>query len=173
MRLLWALALLVSACADTSDPDVRIERQSTTLADASTSAWTEGGAVLVAAPGTFQFPQPLSLRISIIDNKMLDADGAPTQLKITSATLAPYGTDASELTIKSQPTCQQNFCSGELQVEGQGESLLTIEAEGDGGKQQDCFYFAVYEDADPTTAGAMYQTELEKKQKDCRASFWN
>ena len=32
----------------------------------------EGGGVLVAVPGTFSFPQPLSLRISIVDSKVLE-----------------------------------------------------------------------------------------------------
>lgn len=173
MRLLLAAALLLPACTDTSDPDLRTERQTATLTNAKSTSWVEGGAVLVGVPGTFSFPQPLSLRISIVDSKVLDADGMPTQLKITSATLAPYNMDAGELTVKTEPTCAQNFCTAELVVSAQGSSMLTIQADGPNGKQNDCFYYGVYEDADPTTAGAMYQTELEKKQKDCRATFWN
>ena len=33
-------------------------------------------------PGTFAFLQPLSLRLSIVDSKKVDADGMPLQLKI-------------------------------------------------------------------------------------------
>ena len=173
MRLLLAAALLLPACTDTSNPDLRTERQTATLANANTNAWVEGGAVLVGQPGTFAFPQPLSLRISIVDSLMKDADGVPKQLKITSATLAPYNMDGGDLTVKTNPTCAANFCTAELVVSAQGSGVLTIQADGPDGKQNDCFYFGVYEDADPTTAGAMYRTELEKKQKDCRATFWN
>ncbi|HUS31196.1 MAG TPA: hypothetical protein VMZ53_21950 [Kofleriaceae bacterium] len=173
MRLLCAALLLTAAaCTDDSDPDVRVERQVATLDDASAAAWSQGGAVLVGVPGTFAFPQPLSLRISIVDNKQLDEEMSPTQLKITSATLATYG-DASELTVKTQPSCAANFCSAELEVSAQGASMLTIEADGPDGKQTECFYYAIYEADDPATAGATYRTELETKQRECRATYWN
>lgn len=167
-----ACALLLAACTTDSDPDARIERQSTTLKNASTDAWAEGGAVMVAVPGTFSFPQPLSLRISIVDNKVLDADMAPTQLTIKSAKLAPYEAAVTLETV-SEPTCSQNFCTTELEVTGLGESMLTITAEGPDGTQHDCFYFGVYEEADPVTAGTTYRRALEDKQAECRATFWN
>lgn len=167
-----AALLLLGACTTDTDPDARIERQSTTLADANASAWKEGGGVLVAVPGTFTFPQPLSLRISIVDNKVPDADGAPTQLTIKTATLAPYES-AATLEVVSAPTCSQNFCSAEFKVTGLGESMLTVSADGPDGKQNDCFYFAMYEETDPVTAGTTHRTELEAKQSDCRAMFWN
>ena len=175
MRLLCALAIaaLVPACTTDSDPDARVERQTSTLDDANAAGWQEGGAVLVGVPGTFAFPQPLSLRISIVDNLVLDEEMSPTQLRITSATLGQYGSEPTQLTITTQPTCAANYCSAELSVAAQGSSFLTIEAEGPDGKQTECFYYAIYEDADPTTAGASHRTELEAKQRDCRATYWN
>lgn len=167
-----ACVLLLAACTTESDPDARIERQSTTLEDANAQAWAEGGAVLVAVPGTFSFPQPLSLRISIVDHKVLDAEMAPTQLTIKSATLTPYESAATLETV-SAPTCSQLFCTAELKVTGLGESMLTVSAEGPEGTQNECFYFGVYEDSDPVTAGASYRTTLEDKQAECRATFWN
>src|SRR6478752_2271017 len=115
MRIAVALVLLLGACTTDSDPDVRVERQSTTIAAASSASWAEGGAVLVGVPGTFSFPQPLALRISVVDKKKLDASGAPTQLKITSATIATYGA-STELSVVSPPTCAANFCTAELSV---------------------------------------------------------
>ena len=173
LLLLAALAALVPACTTDSDPDVRVERQTSTLDEADTAAWAKGGAVLVGLPGTFTFPQPLSLRISIVDNLVLDEEMVPTQLRITGATLGPYGSEPTQLTVTTQPTCAANFCSAELQVAAQGSSFLTIEADGPDGKQTECFYYGIYEDADPTTAGETHRTELEAKQSDCRATYWN
>lgn len=166
-----ACLLLLGACTTDSDPDVRIERQSATIANANTDAWAEGGAVLVAAPGTFSFPQPLALRISIVDNIVLDAEGAPTQLTINTATLATFET-AATVEVVSAPACSRNFCTAELKVTGSGSSMLTVSADGPEGTQNDCFYFGVYEEADPASAGATYRAELEAKQADCRAMYW-
>jgi hypothetical protein len=176
MRLLCALvaiAALIPACTTDSDPDARVERQTSKLDDANAADWKEGGAVLVGVPGTFQFPQPLSLRISIVDNNVPDDETPPTQLRITSATLGQYGSEPTQLSVVSQPTCAANFCSAELSVTASGSSFLTIEADGPDGKQTECFYYAIYEDADPTTAGDAHRTELEAKQRDCRATYWN
>lgn len=172
MRIVAAIALLLGACTTNSDPDVRIERQSTTVADANTAAWAEGGAVLVAVPGTFSFPQPLAIRISLIDSKKLDASGAATQLTLTSATIALYGSD-NEAQLVDAPTCERNFCTAGLTVAAAGQSMLTVKAVGPDGELNDCFYYGVYEDADPAAAGATHQSELEAEQADCRASFWN
>jgi hypothetical protein len=176
MRLLLralALAALLPACTTDFDPDARVERQTSTLDDASAANWQEGGAVLVGLPGTFQFPQPLALRISIVDNHVPDEETPPTQLRITSATLGQYGTEPTQLTVTTQPTCAANFCTAELSVAASGSSFLTIEADGPDGKQTECFYYAIYEDADPTTAGETHRSELEAKQRDCRATYWN
>lgn len=167
-----ACVLLLGACATDSDPDLRIERQDTTIADADVNAWKEGGAVLVALPGTFDFPQPLSLRLSIVDSKLLDEEGTPTQLTIKTATLSPYES-AATLEVVTAPSCSQKFCTAELKVTGLGESMMTISADGPDGTQNDCFYFGVYEESDPVTSGTAHRTELEAKQSDCRAMFWN
>ena len=175
MRLLCALAVaaLVPACTTDSDPDARVERQTSTLDNANAAGWSEGGAVLVGVPGTFSFPQPLSLRISIVDNLIPDEGGAPTQLRITAATLGQYGSESSQLTVTTPPTCAANFCTAELEVAAQGSSFLTIEADGPDGKQTECFYYAIFEADDPVAEGTARRTELEAKQRDCRATYWN
>jgi hypothetical protein len=171
MRIAAGL-LVLGACTTESDPDLRIERQSTTLADANAAAWAEGGAVLVAQPGTFSFPQPLSVRLSIVDSEVLDAEGAPTALKIQTAKLDAYES-ATSIEVVSQPTCSQTFCMAELSVKSTGASMFVVSAEGPEGTQNDCFYFGAFEETDPVTAGAAHQTELETKQSECRATFWN
>jgi hypothetical protein len=171
MRIAAGL-LVLGACTTESDPDLRIERQSAALADVNAAAWAEGGAVLVAQPGTFAFPQPLSVRLSIVDSKALDADGAPTALKIETAKLTAYES-ATNVEVVSQPTCSQAFCTAELSVTSAGASMFTVSADGPDGMQNDCFYFGVFEEADPVTAGTAHQTELEMKQSECRATFWN
>jgi len=163
--------VLLAACATRSDPDVRVERQAAAFDDIKAANWVEGGAVLVALPGTFTFPQPVSLRISVIDSKELTADGVPTQLAVMTASVGVY--DQGPIEIARQPACQQNYCTAELRVNAQGAGILTIITNGVAGTQKDCFYYGIYEDADPAAAGTMYQTQLEKQQSACRASFWN
>jgi hypothetical protein len=171
MRTCALLAVLLGACASDSDPDVHIERQSATVANANAASWAEGGAVLVGVPGTFSFPQPLSLRISVVDSKKLDENGVPAQLKIMSATIATYGS-GGELQVVSAPSCAANYCTAELTVSAMGASMLTVSAVGPDGTQNDCFYYGVFEDADPSAVGATQQTALETQQADCRASYW-
>lgn len=163
--------VLLAACATETDPDVRVERQAAAIADIKASNWAEGGAVLVAVPGTFTFPQPLSVRISVVDSKDLTADGVPTQLGVMTASVGIF--DQGPLEIARQPACQQNYCTAELRVTAQGSGMLTIITDGAAGTQKDCFYYGIYEAADPAAAGMMYQTQLEKQQYDCRATFWN
>ena len=86
------------------------------------------------------------------------------------ATLAGPLYPRPDLSRARAPTCAQNFCTAELKVTGLGESMLTVSANGPDGKQNDCFYFGVYEgDADSATAD---RDALEAKQADCRAMYW-
>lgn len=168
MRFLVALALLVVGCSD-GDPDVRVQRQPASLAQASDTAWADGGAILAGEPGSFTFPQPLAVRISIVDSEARDAEGTPTQLTITSAELGPFGTVVSE--VATAPSCSGSFCTAELRIADAGSSVLTVTAVGPEGTQTDCFYYAVIEDPSPGAAGAALMTELETQQEDCRASL--
>src|SRR3954462_6113637 len=99
MRTCALLAMLLGACASDSDPDVHIERQSATVASANAASWAEGGAVLVGVPGTFSFPQPLSLRISVVDSNKLDENGIPAQLRPS----APPCSSSPRTTAHSRP----------------------------------------------------------------------
>ena len=167
MRL--ALAVCLVGCTH-SDPDVLVERQASTLDAASDAAWQLGGAVRVALPGTFEFPQPLALRISIVDSDMIDMVGAPKQLSIDSATLTSYG--AANYEVAAPPSCAASFCMAELFIAEPGALMFIVSGRGDGATQQDCFYYGVIEDAaDPQAAGAAMQAELEQDQADCRRSL--
>jgi hypothetical protein len=167
MRIAVALSLWVG-CSD-GDPDVRVQRQAATVTQATDSAWADGGAVLAGQPGSFDFPQPLALRISIVDSEAIDAEGVPTPLMIESAVLERFGDGVFELV--SEPTCTEEACVAELRILGRGSSMLAIRATGPEGTQNDCFYYAIVEDASPDTAGEAMLTELEAQQQDCRASF--
>jgi hypothetical protein len=162
-------ALLV-ACTDDGDPDIRIERQSSTLAEAKDVNWSTGGAVLAAQPGSFAFPQPLALRISLVDSKAIDENGVAAQLALQSVALAAFGTGTFE--IATEPTCQENYCEAELRITAAGSSMLTVEATG-AASEGDCFYYAIIEDAAPETAGAALRTELETRQRECYASLFD
>lgn len=168
MKRCLVLAVVIAGCTTDFDPDVRVERQNATAATASADGWTEGGAVLVGEPGTFVFPQPLSLRMSIVDSKDVDADGVKKQLTITSASVEPVG--AGTVEVVGMPACQQNYCIAELRVLAAGASMLEVAGTGPDGTQHECIYYGIYEDADPAV-GTTHRAELEAQQSECRAMF--
>lgn len=168
MRSCLVVAVVLAGCATDFDPDIKVERQAATVASASATDWAEGGAVLVGEPGTFLFPQPLSLRISIIDSKSLDPDGNKEQLRIQSASVELVG--SGQVEVVSTPTCQENYCVAELSVLAAGASMLKVAGTGPDGTQRDCIYYGIYEDADPAV-GTTHRAELETQQAECRATF--
>ena len=168
MKTCLVLAVVLAGCATDFDPDLRIERQAAAASTASAAGWTEGGAVLVGEPGTFLFPQPLSLRLSIVDSKDVDVDGVKKQLAIDSASVELVG--AGEVEVVSTPTCQQNYCIAELRVLAAGASMLKVAGSGPDGTQHECIYYGIYEDAD-ASAGTTHRAELEMQQSECRAAF--
>jgi hypothetical protein len=168
MKTCLALAVVLAGCATDFDPDVRIERQAATAATASAAGWTEGGAVLVGPPGTFAFPQPLSLRMSIVDSKDVDPDGIKKQLTIQAASVEVSGT--AQVEVMATPTCKQNYCIAELEVLAAGPSMLKVTGMGPDGAQHDCFYYGIYEGAD-VAVGDAHREELETQQAECRGSF--
>src|SRR5690606_11738531 len=113
MMVRVALLATIAACTST-DLDVRVERQSSTLAQASADGWTPGGAVLVGAPGTFAFPQPLALRVMLVDGDATVAEGeAPEPLLISDVTLGVHG---GAFEIVQSPVCQPTYCEAELSI---------------------------------------------------------
>lgn len=168
MKTCLVLAVVLAGCTTDFDPDVRIERQAATAATASAAGWTEGGAVLVGAPGTFAYPQPLSLRMSIVDSKDVDADGIKKQLTIDAATVEVSG--LGQVEVVSAASCHQNYCITELRVLAAGASMLKVAGVGPDGTQHDCFYYGIYEDTD-AAAGAAHRDELEMQQAECRNRF--
>ncbi|NVB81548.1 MAG: hypothetical protein HOV81_24350 [Kofleriaceae bacterium] len=167
MKSCLVLAVALAGCATDFDPDVRVERQAATAATAAADGWTEGGAVLVGEPGTFVFPQPLSLRMSIVDSKDV-VDGVKKQLTIASASVELVGSGTVE--VVGTPSCQQNYCIAELRVLAAGASMLKVAGTGPDGTQRECIYYGIYEDADPAV-GTVHRDELETQQSKCRATF--
>jgi hypothetical protein len=167
ISVMRALALLVLAAAcNTTDPDVRVERQASPLADATDAGWQSGGAVLVGTAGSFAFPQHVALRISLVDSNTVDAEGVATPLPIDTVTVELHGAASGDISV--EPTCDALACTAELLVLEAGTTMLEVIAAGGGDSEGDCFYYAVQEDADPTAASASLRTELETQQATCR-----
>jgi hypothetical protein len=165
-----ALAILVLAGAcNAADPDVRVERQASALADATDADWQVGGAVLVGPAGSFAFPQHVALRISLVDGNSVDAEGVATPLPIETVSLELHGTAAADISI--EPTCDALVCTAELLVLEAGSTMLEVVADGPDDSEGDCFYYAVQEDADPVAASESLRTELEAQQTTCRTAL--
>ncbi len=168
MRLLaWLapLGLLGTACMGT-DWDVRVERQETKLANVTEAGWRIGGGVVVGEPGTITFPQYVALRISLVDSNNPDADGNPLALPVDEISVATRGLAAGDLSV--EPTCDGTACTAELLVLEAGSVMLEVGATSGDGHEEDCWYYAVQEDADPAGAAAALRTELETEQTECR-----
>lgn len=166
MRACLALLVAASACSS-NDASIRIERQPTTLAAATDDGWIAGGALLVAAPGSFTFPQPVAVRITLVDR---DAEMPEPEL-ISTATLTVFGEGVAEIT--QSLTCQPTYCEAQLSVTAAGDAMLQAEALGKDGEGRDCFYYAVHEDADPTAASPALYEAIEAKQHDCQRDLFD
>jgi hypothetical protein len=167
MRAL-AVLVVVGAC-NAADPDVRFERQASALADANDADWQIGGAVFVGTAGTFAFPQHVALRISLVDSNTTDADGAATALPIETVSLELYGQSSGDISV--EPTCDALACTAELLVLEAGITTLQVVATGPSDTEGDCFYYAVYEDADPEGIRAVLQSGAEETQSKCRTAL--
>jgi hypothetical protein len=161
------LALVLLAACTTSNPTVHVERQSSPLASVTSDGWVAGSAVVVGGPGTFVFPQALSLRILLVDrDEDPGEDVARTPLSIQSAAVTAYGD--SSFDVVTPPACEATECTAELRITGFGTSLFQIAATGEGGSHAACGYFGVHEDADPTTASAALRDQAEAAQAACK-----
>lgn len=166
MRACLALLVFAAACSS-GDLTIRIERQPTTLANATADGWVAGGALLVAAPGSFSFPQPVSLRITLVDP---DAEMPEPQL-ISSGKLTVFGEGVAE--ISENLTCQPTYCEAELTITAAGDAMLQAIAQGKDNEGSDCFYYGVHEDADPTAASPALYDAIEAKQQDCQRDLFD
>jgi hypothetical protein len=163
--LLGLLGLLGAGCTGT-DWDVRVERQATKLASATDDGWQVGGGVFVGEPGSITFPQYVALRISLVDSNNPDADGNPLALPVDEIRIESTGLAAGDLSV--EPTCDGTACTAELLVLEAGSTMLQIGATSGDGNEDDCWYYAVQEDADPATAVAALRADLEAQQTACR-----
>ncbi len=161
------LALLVASACSGNDARIRIERQPSTLAAATDDGWVAGGALLVAAPGSFSFPQPVAVRITLVD---LDAEMPEPEL-ISTAKLTVFGEGVAEIT--ENLTCQPTYCEAELSITAEGDAMLQAVATGKDSEGSDCFYYAVHEDPDPSAASPALYDAIEAKQHDCQADLFD
>ncbi len=168
ISLIGAIVGLVGAC-NAVDPDVRVERQASTLAQATEDGWHTGGAVFVGAAGSFSFPQPVALRISLVDGNTIDEEGGATPLPIETVSLELHGASAGDVSV--EPTCDAVACTAELLVLEAGTTMLEVVATASDDSEGDCFYVAMHEDADPAAASESLRTELETQQTTCRTAL--
>lgn len=166
MRHVGLLALVVAGACTAADPDVRIERQASTLADATDEGWLVGGAVVVGEPGSVTFPQHVALRITLVDSNTLDAEGNATRIPIDSVSLESTGLAAGDLSV--EPACDAMACTAELLVLEAGSTMLEVVATRAGSDEGDCWYYAAQEDADPAATAAALRSDLEAQQTTCR-----
>lgn len=160
MKRWVALGMLVGlvGCAS-ENPSLIVERQAVPLAQATDGAWSRGSVILAGDPGAFTFPQPLSLRFTIVDDAA--AEMPMTQL-ISSGKVATYG--SGQFQVMVEPVCQPRFCTAEVSVTAAGSSMLALDAEGPNGGERICFYYAV---VDASTDTDTLRAELETQQRDC------
>lgn len=166
MRSAGLLALVVAGACTATDPDVRVERQGSTLANATDDGWQVGGAVVVGEPGSITFPQHVALRVTLVDSNALDADGNAAPLPIDSVSLESTGLAAGDLSV--EPACDAMACTAELLVLEPGSVMLEVVATSVDGEEGDCWYYASQEDADPAATAAALRADLEAQQTSCR-----
>jgi len=160
-RLLTLLVVAspLAACG-TENPDLVVERQPSPIEQASDTGWKRGSVILAGEPGTFTFPQAVSLRFTVVDNAAAEM---PKALLVSQGKVEPFGTVQLEVSVAA--TCQPMECTGELSVTAAGTSMVAIEATGPNGVERACFYYAVV-DADTDTDAL--RADLEAQQQDCR-----
>ena len=158
--------VLASACSGDS-LSLYVERQPASLTAATDEGWVAGSALAIAEPGSFTFPQPVSIRVMLIDPDAVPADDE-TRVEpelVSTAKATVYGEGAG--TITSNITCQPTFCEAEVTLASTGLAVLQLTAQNADGEESDCFYYGVYEDADPAAAGAALRADAEAAQTDC------
>jgi len=155
----WLPLVLLAACAS-ENRSLVVERQASPVAQATDAGWKRGSVILSGEPGTFTFPQPIALRLTIVDD---DTAEMPKYLAISMGTVDPFGAGAVEVSVA--PDCQPMRCFAELRVTAAGSSMVAIEATGPKGIERQCFYYAVVDSGTDTDA---LRTSLEEQQRDCR-----
>ena len=161
MKLRFLVLILAAGCTE-ENPSLVIERQPAALAAATADGWVPGSVVLAGQPGTFTFPQPVSIRFSIVGEATEGTE--PMQLAISAGQVEMF--EAGPLSITTGATCEGVYCTAELGVSALGSGMVAVEAMGPQGPERECFYYAVVEDAAVDTM--MLRAELETQQRDCK-----
>lgn len=166
-----ALALAIGACSSDSQ-SIRIERQPSTLAAAQADGWVTGSAIIIGEPGAFSFPQPVSIRITLVDRDAEETAEMPSEPKLVSMAKATvFGDGVGE--ISENVTCQPDHCEAELTLNGIGLTMLQLTAQNTEGEEADCFYYGVYEEADPVAAGDVHREAAEADEAACERDLFD
>lgn len=166
-----ALALATSACSSDSQ-SIRIERQPSTLAAATADGWVAGSAVIIGELGAFSFPQPVSIRVTLVDRDAEETAEMPAEPKLVSMAKATvFGDGVGEIT--ENITCQPDHCEVELMLSGVGLTMLQLTAQNTDGEEADCFYYGVYEEPDPVAAGDVHRDAAEADEQACERDLFD
>ncbi len=160
MRRFLALAIC-TACGGADEPPLfaRIEHQPRALADVVEQEWVAGNEIVVDDTATF--PQPLTVRYSIVDSAgvnvgigqhMFSTDGT-TQLARINGNVS-----GCRYPLPDEPA---QFCTAEFNVQAFGSNLLLLY----GDQATDCVYYAIVESTVDVEA---LRVELEGRATACR-----
>ncbi len=168
-----AAALVAAGCSSDAQ-SIRIERQPSTLAAAKPDAWVPGSAIIIGQPGSLSFPQPVSIRIKLVDREAAEAETEDMPVEpelVTRATAAIFGDAVGEIT--DNVSCQPTYCDAEVTLSGFGLTVLQVSAQNTEGEEGDCFYYGVYEESDPAAAGDAHREAAEAAQAECQRDLFD
>jgi len=122
--------------------------------------WLRGNAIVVAEP---TFPQPLSVRVRVVDEADADYGVARGGLTIYSATQLQVVTSGCHY---ARPDEAARYCAYDFDVVGPGASMLLVTANAPhDGTLRDCFYYAI---VPPTTDVDGLRATLDSQLAACR-----
>ena len=144
-----------------------VERQPVVLEQARSDAWIVGSGI--ATLDALTFPQPLTLRFSVVD----DAANPKLALPLKGVRFDTYG--ASQLQVRAPQTCPRStpdsaavYCLSEFSVADAGLSMLVMHAETSAGIATTCFYYGV---VDATFDAQSLRDEQEAKKRMCEETY--
>lgn len=153
------------ACSGSEAPvgNLLIEYQPRDRAEVLDADWPSGSAIVVTdAPS---FPQPLAVRVRVVDDTKADYGVAHVSLSMYGTTQLQPGDTTSGCHYRL-PDEAAVYCTYDLDVVGLGSSMLLVTANAPSDATvRDCFYYAV---VDSTTDVEVLRASLDARADTCR-----
>ena len=154
-----------AACSATEAPvgNLLIEYQARDRADVRDADWSSGSAIVVAeAPS---FPQPLSVRVRVVDDANADYGVAQVSLSMYGTTQLQAG-DTTSGCYYRLPDVAASYCTYDFDVVGLGSSMILVTANAPhDAPVRDCFFYAI---VDSTTDVDVLRASLDARVDTCR-----